>query len=63
MMMCANENCKKDPLENHEHRVVTCDGDFVCNAECEQEYEKQKARFFNEIVHCPEKTKAWLMGE
>lgn len=44
------------------YKVVTCDGDAVCDSSCQAEYEKQKARFFNVTVHSEKRTKNFLMG-
>lgn len=61
-MSCSNMNCNKNPFDSMNYKVVTCDGDAVCDSSCQAEYEKQKARFFNVTVHSEKRTKNFLMG-
>ena len=63
MAKCWNDNCNKDPERSSSQIFVGLDGDSVCNRHCEKEYNKQKAHFFNDIVHSAEKTEDWLMGK
>lgn len=48
-MRCCNEKCNNSPAEPN-YILVTCDGDFVCNAVCKAEYEKQRDQFFNVTI-------------
>lgn len=43
--------------------VLNLDGDFVCSKTCEQNYQLEKDRFFNEVVRSESKTTAWLLGD
>jgi len=40
--------------------IVNADGDFACSVECKQAYKKERARFFNEIVHDDKKFERWM---
>ena len=49
-------------IENEMDMVlVSEDGDFV-HPECEQKYYAERRRFFDIVVHGPEATKGWLLG-
>ena len=61
-MKCWNDKCQNDPSDTAREIVVNCDGDSVCNSECEQEYEKQKAHFFNVTVYSSKKCNDYLRG-
>lgn len=61
--MCMNNDCNKNPLDSFHPILISCEGDFVCNEHCKQEYEKQKNHFFNDVVHSEELTKNWLLGK
>lgn len=63
MSRCVNENCNKDPLNSINSIVVSIDGDFACSPECKAKYERQKAHFFNHIVHDEGRCERWLRGE
>ena len=60
MVDCWNKKCSKDPLVNP-HRIHVGDGDFVCDANCKREFEKQREHFFNEIAPSAALTEAWLL--
>ena len=60
--MCVNNKCNKRALDNINHICVTQDGDFVCDKNCKIEYEKQKYKFFNQIIHDERKTLDYLNG-
>lgn len=60
-MKCAH--CRKEIDNELTMILINVDGDFVCNQACKEGYEKEKDRFFNEIILSEEKTRAWLMGE
>ena len=40
---CMNEDCQDDPLNSPNKIAVTEDGDLVCNLECKEAYEIQRA--------------------
>jgi len=50
----------KQPLNEWSMFMVNEDGDFACSTECKQAYEKERARFFNEIVHDDKKFERWM---
>ena len=62
-MSCRNDNCNKNPLLSKDMVRVSIDGDFVCNAKCKADYDKQKDYFFNVTVHSEELTKNYLLGK
>lgn len=61
-MSCVNENCKEDALNSIAAVIVNLDGDLACCFKCQKEYERQKERFFNVIVHDEKKCERWLQG-
>lgn len=50
------------PLNEFTEILLSADGDFACSQKCKDKYEKDKAHFFNVIVHDPDKCEAWLLG-
>lgn len=43
--------CDKE-IENEMNMIfINCDGDCVCNKQCEKEYEKDKAHFLDVIIN------------
>ncbi|OGF27448.1 hypothetical protein A2331_00600 [Candidatus Falkowbacteria bacterium RIFOXYB2_FULL_34_18] len=54
--------CKKEITNESKMILISADGDFVCGQNCKDKYETEKAHFFNEIVHSPEKTESYLLG-
>jgi len=50
----------KQPLKEWDMHMVNADGDFACSIECKKEYEKERDRFFNEIVHDDKKFEEWM---
>lgn len=56
-------HCKKKIENELDMILISADGDFVCSKECQEGYEKEKDRFFSEIVHDEEKCRNWLMGQ
>ena len=56
-MKCTQ--CNKDFHGKGE--LLNADGDFACSVKCKNKYIKERDIFFNTIVHCPIKTKAWLL--
>jgi len=64
MSGCVNMKCNvQKPYDKIGCVCVSCDGDFACCQACANEYKEQMAHFFNDIVHSPAKTEAWLRGE
>ncbi len=45
---------------NHDGILVTCDGDFVCSNTCKINWENERDKFFNEIVHDDKKFEEWM---
>lgn len=62
-MACSNDKCNRDAYDSLDVIVVTVDGDAVCNKHCQQKYEKQKARFFGEIINDDTEFNSWILGE
>jgi hypothetical protein len=56
-MKCVNEDCNKKVCGGV---LASVDGDFACDNKCLSEYEKQKYRFFNEIVGDDVKFDEWM---
>lgn len=44
------------------YQRLTIDGDAACSEHCKEGWEAARDRFFDETVHCSEKTEAFLMG-
>lgn len=63
MSRCVNERCSNDPMSSLNAICVSVDGDFACCEECKKEYEKQRDRFFNQIIMSPDLTIAYLLGK
>ena len=60
-MRCFHCNKK---IENELDMVlISADGDFVCNKKCQEDYEKEKDRFYSEIIHSDEKFNKWIIGQ
>jgi len=62
MNRCANNKCDNDPEDDYNRIVVTIDGDFVCNKQCECSYISQRDNFFNNTVHDENACKEYLNG-
>jgi hypothetical protein len=43
--------------------LLNADGDFACSKECADKYNREKADFFNRIVHSEDLTERYLKGE
>lgn len=41
--------CKKEIKNEHDAKLISADGDFVCNSDCEKKYKTDKQEFFNNI--------------
>lgn len=52
-------HCGKEMNELH-MKLISADGDFVCDATCESEYNKEKDHFLNEVIQDDEKFATWL---
>lgn len=59
-MRCVNENCKNDPLDNPNHVLWGCDGDFACDQHCYDETRKQMDYFCGVILNDDSKFANWL---
>lgn len=56
-MICFH--CKKEVDESKPHKITAPDGD-VFHIECLKEHEKQRDKFFNEIIHDDKKYKDYM---
>lgn len=61
-MRCRNSGCNKsaDPDVSLGARVINTDGDFVCSADCEQEYKQKRDTFISVTIHDDATFDKWL---
>lgn len=61
MIKCiqCGENAEKHGTEI----LINSDGDFVCSEKCKQQYEKERERFFNEIINDDKKFNNWMLSK
>lgn len=52
--------CKKDAERFGTAILLNQDGDFVCSEDCKLKYNREKDKFFNEIIHDDSKFFSWL---
>jgi len=57
-MRCVQ--CCKEISDGDTIIPMTPDGDFACGLICKVRYEKERDRFFNEIVHDDKKFEEWM---
>lgn len=59
-MKCSH--CNNEIKDEGKMILINCDGDFVCNEQCQEGYKKEMHHFLNHVVHSVARTTDWLMG-
>ncbi len=52
-------HCRKKIDESEPHEITAPDGD-IFHTKCLKEYEKEKERFYNEVIHDDKKFADWM---
>lgn len=51
-------------VEKHINPIlISPDGDFVCDETCKKNYENERDKFFNDIIHDDKKFENWLLSK
>lgn len=57
-MKCSH--CQNEIKDGQTIIPITCDGDFVCSIECKSLWERERDRFFNEVINDDQKFEDWM---
>ena len=52
--------CDKEIKNELDMELLNADGDFGCNKQCKEAYEKEKAHFLNVVIHDNKLFHDWL---
>ena len=54
-------HCKKEIENDLDMKIIGIDGDVVCDQDCKEAFEKERERFFNEVIHSEQAFFDWMV--
>jgi len=61
MFICSA--CGKEIVNEFKMKLISCDGDFVCDEKCKEKWDQEKEAFYNHIAQDEDTFKKWLLGD